>query len=106
VSPTPGHERPGKVDDRDSAEAATTAVSAELCFEVAAISDVGCRRTKNEDSFGYDLANQLFVVCDGMGGMPAGEVASRAAVEQLLSSYGELGPPGMTAEKRLHRAIV
>lgn len=93
-------------EKHDAGQAARTAVSAELAFEVAAVSDVGCRRANNEDSFGYDLAQQLFVVCDGMGGMAAGEVASRAAVEQLLSCYGELGSLEMAAEKRLHLAIV
>ena len=77
-----------------------------LAVEVAAISDVGCHRTNNEDNFGYDLESQLFVVCDGMGGMAAGEVASSAAVDQLLSSYERLGSAGMEIEERLHQAIV
>jgi len=77
-----------------------------LAVEVAAISDIGCHRANNEDNFGYDLASQLFVVCDGMGGMAAGEVASGAAVEQLLSTYESLGAGGMEIEERLHQAIV
>lgn len=77
----------------------------ELTIEVAALSDVGCQRTNNEDSFGYDLGLQLFVVCDGMGGMAAGEVASRTAVDQMLSLYGELNSSAMATERRLHHAI-
>jgi serine/threonine protein phosphatase PrpC len=82
------------------------AIQTGLAVEVAAISDVGCRRPNNEDNFGYDLQSQLFVVCDGMGGMAAGEVASSAAVDQLLSSYESLGSAEMDIEQRLHRAIV
>jgi len=77
----------------------------ELVVEVAAISDAGCRRPNNEDSFGYDLASHIFVVCDGMGGMAAGEIASRTAVDQLMLLYSELSSLDAPAEERLHRAI-
>jgi protein phosphatase len=46
-------------------------------------SDVGQRRKVNEDSFLVDPETGFFVVCDGMGGHNAGEVASRLAVETL-----------------------
>ena len=42
-----------------------------LRLDVAALTDIGCKRTNNEDSFGYDLESRLFVVCDGMGGRAA-----------------------------------
>ena len=36
-----------------------------LKLEAAGLSDVGCKRTNNEDSFGYDLEWNVFIVCDG-----------------------------------------
>jgi serine/threonine protein phosphatase PrpC len=73
-----------------------------LAVEVAGKSDVGCVRSNNEDNFGYDLRHGIFVVCDGMGGQAAGEVASKLAVDTLLSyfrngdadsKYQQVGPP-------------
>jgi serine/threonine protein phosphatase PrpC len=76
-----------------------------LKFEVAGLTDVGCKRTNNEDSLGYDVATQLFVVCDGMGGMAAGEVASSTAVSTLLRSFSDYAASPATIEERLYHAI-
>ncbi len=77
-----------------------------LKLDVVALTDVGCKRTNNEDSFGYDLAAGIFVVCDGMGGNAAGETASGTAVKELVEYFSRevvLGPP---REECLYRSIL
>lgn len=77
-----------------------------LKLDVAGLSDVGCQRANNEDSFGYDLANQVFVVCDGMGGMAAGELASSTAVAALLEFFSQQAGSAATAEEKLFRSVL
>ena len=48
-------------------------------------SDIGRRRPQNEDCFVADPSLGLYVVCDGMGGGNAGEVASRMAIETIVT---------------------
>jgi protein phosphatase len=62
-----------------------------LALDFAAATDIGCKRTNNEDSFGYDAEQHLYVVCDGMGGNAAGEVASGMAVRTLIETFSYLG---------------
>ncbi len=38
----------------------------------------------NEDAFGYSVEAGVYVVCDGMGGAAAGEIASTLAVDEIL----------------------
>jgi serine/threonine protein phosphatase PrpC len=63
-----------------------------LSLEVAGRSDVGRVRPSNEDHFGYDEQLGIFVVCDGMGGHAAGEVASEIAVATVLSFFRDRKP--------------
>jgi serine/threonine protein phosphatase PrpC len=58
-----------------------------LAVEVAGQTDVGCVRANNEDNFGFDSRYGIFVLCDGMGGQAAGEVASKMAVDTLLEYF-------------------
>jgi serine/threonine protein phosphatase PrpC len=60
-----------------------------FAIQVAGRTDVGCVRIANEDNFGYDTDKGIFVVCDGMGGQVAGEVASKIAVDTLLKCFDE-----------------
>lgn len=53
----------------------------------AAKTDVGMKRTHNEDFFQLLEEEQLFLVADGMGGHASGEVASKMAAETISEFY-------------------
>ncbi|MFZ0318275.1 MAG: Stp1/IreP family PP2C-type Ser/Thr phosphatase [Candidatus Sulfotelmatobacter sp.] len=65
-------------------------------LEVASLSDVGCQRENNEDSYLYwepsaeselKTKGRLAVIADGMGGYEGGQEASRLAVETVREVY-------------------
>jgi len=63
-------------------------------LDFAAATDIGCQRGNNEDSFGYDAERHVYVVCDGMGGSAAGEIASGMAVRALIETFEAQSPEG------------
>ena len=81
-------------------------VNWDIGIEHAAISDVGLRRSNNQDSYAVALAGapelwasrgHLFIVADGMGAHAAGELASKMATDTVPHTYNKLleePPPG------------
>ena len=61
-----------------------------LAVTHSALSDVGRRRSHNEDRYCTDTSLGLFIVCDGMGGSKAGEIASGLAVETIHRHINEV----------------
>jgi protein phosphatase len=53
----------------------------------AGATDVGRKRAHNEDRFLVQPEDNLFVVCDGMGGHASGEIASQLAVDEMGSFF-------------------
>lgn len=81
-------------------------------LEHAELSDVGLRRSNNQDSFRQVMAGtddqwqsrgHLFMVADGMGAHAAGELASKMAVDTVALSYYKL--PDRSPAEALRKAI-
>ena len=65
-------------------------------IEYVAVTDIGMRRTTNQDAYAVVLASDheawgrrghLFVVADGMGAHAAGELASKLAADGVANHY-------------------
>ncbi len=66
-------------------------------LRVGAGTDIGRVRALNEDAYMLRADEGLFVVCDGMGGAPAGEVASQMAVDAIVQHLHESASTGTAA---------
>jgi PPM family protein phosphatase len=67
--------------------ATPAAAAGHASIVAAAVSDVGKVREHNEDSFSCEADRGVFIVCDGMGGHAAGEVASALAVKTVRERW-------------------
>lgn len=81
----------------ETAEIAPTAqLHTRLKFRVGAKTDMGRVRENNEDKYEFFVPSEdhvlasrgaAFIVCDGMGGAEAGQIASELAVKTFLDAY-------------------
>jgi PPM family protein phosphatase len=69
-------------------------------LRVGAGTDTGRVRTLNEDAYALRAEQGLFVVCDGMGGAPAGEVASQLAIEAIVQQFDDASPGRVVSTTR------
>jgi serine/threonine protein phosphatase PrpC len=104
ASETPSGAKPGAPATATMASLAAK-VAATRHIDVSALSDIGCVRTNNEDCFGYNESDGLYVICDGMGGMASGEVASASAVATILEIFAASAASGVQVSTRLLQAI-
>jgi protein phosphatase len=71
----------------------------------AAKTDVGMKRTHNEDYFSVIDHEQLFIVADGMGGHAMGEVASKMAADTLGEFYARTKDEDATWPYKMDRQL-
>jgi serine/threonine protein phosphatase PrpC len=90
-----------------------------LSLDDAGCTDIGHQREHNEDCFGIQTqvkkhenpmgravqARGLYILCDGMGGHAAGEVASAMAVERLKRYFQENWHDHLPTEETVREAV-
>ena len=84
-----------------------------LDIEFAELTDCGLSRGHNEDSLGHSIPSSpaqvqsqgwLFAIADGVGGQENGEVASRLAIETVVSGFRKI-PKGIMHVSLLPRLV-
>lgn len=82
-------------------------------LNIASLSDVGMRRSNNQDNLIVSLASSqeqwqkkghLFIVADGMGAHAAGELASKIAVDHIPHIYARIND--MSPPEALKKSVV
>jgi serine/threonine protein phosphatase PrpC len=74
-------------------------------YTAAALTDRGRKRPTNEDAFGFSVEHGIYVVCDGMGGAAAGEIASSIAVDEILRQLTVQREPGKPLPEIAEKAV-
>lgn len=76
-----------------------------LKWRVAAVTDPGCQRQKNEDNFFVSPDERVFAVADGMGGALGGARASKLTVEAIESLW-KAKPPHLSDKEAIRQWLI
>lgn len=68
------------------------------------LSDIGQKRSTNQDSIYVGKEERLYIVADGMGGHNGGDIASQTAVKVMPSSFAKF--KGEKFDQRLKKSLL